>query len=354
MSKILLFSVFDDEFGPMPAFYLPSNTDEELIINLSVQSLTSSFFGDYQKAHEGKAIIALSIADLAMFIYYFVIPTKKARGGSRPAAISILVNKEDENLLYENSVYLENRIKQIAPVLRSEDPSVITVELMRLYEDIKKIDQQLKKPVERLPVKSMLKIIKEDNLVKLFHCVICNLPVLIVGKDIKSIITICDSITPFIPHKIVIIEMLTADAETIPAFDILAIEEQEWNKEPQIFESLQKLPRYSMDSEKFLNLVGDLTFSRTLLKKVKKMKSENEINTYMRISILKMIKKSEQLEEMLEQAENLIDLEVILEKLEIKRKYLETILFLLGEKRAELQKKIETKEDRLKKFLASE
>ncbi len=351
--KILLYSVFDDEFGPMPAFYLPNGANEELIMNLAVQSLTSSFFGDYGKDHEGKAIIALSMAEMAMFIYYFVIPTSQARGGSRPAAISILVEKKDENLLYENSGYLENRIKQIIPALRSSDPSVSTVELMRLFQDVKKIDQQLKKPVERLRIKSMFQVIKESNMLKLLHCVICNLPVVIIGKDLKSIMTVCDSITPLIPHKILIIETITADAEAIPAFDILTIEEQEWNKKPTIFESIVKLPRFSMDDEKFYNLEGDFIFAQTLLKKVKKMKIENEIETFIRISILKMIKKAEQLEELLTK-ENKIATEVILEKLDIKKKYLETLLLLLGDKREELQQKIESKEKRLKRFLASE
>jgi len=350
--KILLFSLFDDEFGPMPAFYLPNDENEELIMNLAVQSLTSSFFGDYQKEHEGKAIIALSLTDMVMFIYYFVIPSNQARGGSRPASVSILVDKDDENLLYENSGYLENRIKQIIPALRSSDPSVSTVELMRLFQDVKKIDQQLKKPVEKLPIKSMFNLIKEKNLVNLLHCIICNLPVVIVGKDIKSIMTVCDSITPLIPHKILIIETITADAEIIPPFDIVMIDESEWNKNPAIFESLVELPRYSMDDDKFYNLEGDFVFVQTLLKKVKKMKTENEIETFVRISILKMIKKAEQLEELLTK-ENKIDAEVILEKLGIKNKFLETLLLLLGEKRKELQKKIDTKEKRLKRFLAS-
>jgi len=350
--KILLFSVFDDEFGPMPAFYLPNDTNEELIMNLAVQSLTSSFFGDYKKEHEGKAIIALSITEMAMFIYYFVIPSSQARGGSRPASVAILVDKADENVLYENSGYLENRIKQIIPALRSSDPSVSTVELIRLFQDVKKIDQQLKKPVEKLPIKSMFKLIKEKNLVNLLHCIICNLPVVIVGKDIKSIMTVCDSITPLIPHKILIIETLTADAETIPPFDVVMIDESEWNKNPAIFKSLAELPRYSMDDGKFYNLEGDFVFAQTLLKKVKKMKTENEIETYVRISILKMIKKAEQLEALLIK-ENKIDAEVILETLGIKNKYFETLLLLLGEKRRELQTKIDTKEKRLKRFLAS-
>ncbi|NVM54772.1 MAG: hypothetical protein HWN66_13805 [Candidatus Helarchaeota archaeon] len=352
--KILVYSIFDDEFGPMPAFYLPADEGEELIMNLAVQSLTSSFFGDYKEDHHGKAIIALSIADLAMFIYYFIIPSSQSRGGTRPAAISILVNKSDENLLYDNTNYLENRIKQILPALKSEDPSVSTVELMRLYQDIKKIDQQLKKPVEQLPIKSISKIIKEEIFAKLLHCIISNQPVVIVGKDLKSIMAICNSITPLIPHKILIIEKFTADSPSIPAFDILAIEEQEWNKKPEIFESLIQLPVYSMDSGTLQNFEGDFIFTLTLLKKIRKMKTENEIETFIRISILKMIKKSEQLEEILEKTEKKIDIEVLLEKLDMKQKFLGTLLLLLGEKREKLEKKIDTKEERLKRFLASE
>ena len=164
--------------------------------------------------------------------------------------------------------------------------------------------------------------------------------------------TVCDSITPLIPHKILIIETLTADAETIPPFDVVMIDESEWNKNPAIFKSLAELPRYSMDDGKFYNLEGDFVFAQTLLKKVKKMKTENEIETYVRISILKMIKKAEQLEALLTK-ENKIDAEVILETLGIKNKYFETLLLLLGEKRRELQTKIDTKEKRLKRFLAS-
>ena len=352
--KILVYSIFDDEFGPMPAFYLPADEGEELIMNLAVQSLTSSFFGDYKEDHHGKAIIALSIADLAMFIYYFIIPSSQSRGGTRPAAISILVNKSDENLLYDNTNYLENRIKQILPALKSEDPSVSTVELMRLYQDIKKIDQQLKKPVEKLPIKSISKIIKEEIFAKLLHCIISNQPVVIVGKDLKSIMAICNSITPLIPHKILIIEKFTADSPSIPAFDILAIEEQEWNKKLEIFKSLIQLPVYSIDSGTLQNFEGDFIFTLTLLKKVRKMKTENEIETFIRISILKMIKKSEQLEEILEKTEKKIDIEVLLEKLDMKQKFLGTLLLLLGEKREKLEKKIDTKEERLKRFLASE
>lgn len=230
IQKILIYSIFDDEFGPMPSFYLPPTAKEELIMNLAVQSLTASFFGDYQKSTEGKAIIALSLADLSMFIYYFVIPSSKARGGTRPAAISILVDKKDECLLYDNSLYLETRIKQIVPALRSQNPSVSTVELMRLYQDIKNIDRQLQKPVEKLPVQSILKIMKADNLAKLLHCVICNLPIIIVGKDLKSVMTVCNSLTPLIPHKILNIEPIHAETSVIPAFDILVIEDHLWKQ----------------------------------------------------------------------------------------------------------------------------
>jgi len=336
----------------MPAFYLPADTSEELIMNVAVQSLTSSFFGEYQKDHEGKAIIALSLASLSMFIYYFVIPTSQARGGTRPAAVSILVDKKDEKLLYDNSEYLENRIKQIIPALRSEDPSVSTVELMRLFEDIKKIDYQFTKPIETLPIKSLFKIIKKDNLVKLLHCIICNFPVVIVGKDLKTAMNICNSLIPLIPHKIVVTETITADTLEIPAFDILMVEEREWNKNPPVFKSLYQLPTYYIDRGKFQNLENDFIFAKTLLKKIKKMKSENEILTFIRISILKMVKKSEQLEELLEKVENKIDVEVVLEQLDLKNKFLDTLFLLLGKKAAQLRKKLDTKEDRLKKFLA--
>ncbi len=349
--KILLYSVFDDEFGPMPAFYLPQNTSEELIMNVSVQSLTSSFFGDYQKDHQGKAIMTLSLADLAMFIYYFVIPSSQARGGTRPAAISILVDKKDEKLLYDNSEYLETRIRQIIPALKSEDPSVSTVELMRLFQDIKKIDQQLKKPVEKISISAIFKIIKHDNLAKLLHCAIGNIPVIIVGKDIQSVMTICNSISPLIPHKIIVCEKITADVSEIPPFDVLLIEEEEWKKKTPILESLQAMPIYFMDKGKFQNFEGDLIFAQTLLKKVKKMKTENEIQTFIRISILKMVKKAENLEEIIEKVENKIDLEVVLEQIDLKKKYLETIFLILGSKATEIKERLETKEDRLKKFL---
>ncbi|MFX1295178.1 MAG: hypothetical protein ACFFD2_10050 [Promethearchaeota archaeon] len=351
--KIILFSVFDDEFGPMPAFYLPSTTNEELIMNIAVQSLTASFFGDYERSHEGKAIIALSIAELAMFIYYFIIPSSQARGGTRPASISIIVDKKDEKLLYDNSEYLENRIKQIIPALRSTDPSVSTVELMRLYQDMKKIDQQLTKPVEKLPVKALFKIIKQDNFIKLMHCLICNFPVIIIGKDIKSLLTICNTFSPLIPHKILVIETVMANSEEIPAFDILIIEEQEWKRNPSVFKALQNLPIYNVDRGKFQNLGGNFIFAHTLIKKIKKMKTENEIQTFIRISILKMVKKSEQLEEILEKVETKIDVEVLLEKLELKKKYFETLLILLGEKAIEYENKLDSKEERLKRFFPS-
>ena len=352
--KILLYSVFDDEFGPMPAFYLPANVNEELIMNVAVQSLTSSFFGDYQKDHQGKAIIALSLADLSMFIYYFVIPSSQARGGTRPGAVSILVEKSEEKLLYDNSEYLETRIRQIIPALRSEDPSVSTVELMRLFQDIKKIDPQFTTPKETLDIKSISKMIKKDNFANILHCLIFNMPLIMVSKDVKSAMMICNSLTPLIPHKIIIIESLAADAVEIPAFDVLIVDEEKWKEDTAIFETIQVLPTYLMDRGKFQNFEDDTIFAETLLKKVKKMKSENEVHTFIRISILKMVKKAEQLEEILEHTENRIDLEVILEKLDVKRKFIETVFLLLGEKRAELQKKVETKEDRLKKFLSSD
>jgi len=351
--KILLYSVFDDEFGPMPAFYLPNEADEELVMNLAVQSLTSSFFGDYDKEHEGKAIIALSIVDMVMFIYYFVIPSSQARGGTRPASISILVEKDEENLLYDNSAYLENRIKQIIPALRSSDPSVSTVELMRLYQDIKKIDQNLQKPIERLPIKSLLKMMKKENFAKLLHCLICNLPIVFIGKDPKSMMTIANSVTPLIPHKILIIESISNLPDKLPPFDILMIEEQNWEKAVTFFKSLKIIPSYYMDDDKFENLKGDLLFVNILLKRIKKMKTENEIETFIRLTILKMVKKSEQLQKILEETENKIDLELVLEKLEMNSKFFETLLFLLGDKRKYLQNKIVTKEKRLKKFLES-
>jgi hypothetical protein len=352
--KILLFSVFDDEFGPMPAFYLPAEENEELIMNLAVQSLTASFFGDYSKDHKGKAIMALSTVDLAMFIYFFIIPSSKSRGGTRPAAISILVDKAAENLLYVNSTYLENRIKQVLPALKSEEPSASTVELMRLYQDIKKIDQQVG-PLQpdKLSIKSILEMIKEENLAKLLQCLICNIPVVILGKDNKSIVTICNSLSTLIPHKILIIEAVTSEMQKIPAFDILVVGEEEVKKRPEIFQPLLELAFLYMDDGKFQNFRGDFIFAETLLKKTRKMKIDSEIITFIRISILKMIKKAEQLAELLASTEGKIDLDILLEKLELKRKYLELVLQLLGEKRGELQKKIETKESRLKKFLSS-
>jgi hypothetical protein len=352
--KILLFSVFDDEFGPMPAFYLPADENEELIMNLAVQSLTASFFGDYSKDHQGKAIMALTTIDLAMFIYFFIIPSSKSRGGTRPASISILVDKNDENLLYINSSYLENRIKQVLPALKSEDPSASTVELMRLFQDIKKIDQQVcPLQPDRFSIKSIIDMIKEENLAKVLHCLICNIPVVMTGKDNKSIVTICNSLSALIPHKILIIETVTSETQKIPAFDILAIEEAELKNRPDVFQSLLELPIFNIDDGKFQNFRGDFIFSETLLKKVLKMKIEGEVLTFIRISILKMIKKAEQLAELLEQTEGKMDVDLILEKLDLKRKYLELVLLLLGEKRFELQKKIDTKESRLKKFLAS-
>ncbi|MHA1652234.1 MAG: hypothetical protein ACTSYB_18785, partial [Candidatus Helarchaeota archaeon] len=68
--------------------------------------------------------------------------------------------------------------------------------------------------------------------------------------------------------------------------------------------------------------------------------------------ILKMVKKSEQLEELLEKVQNKIDVEVVLEQLDLKNKFLDTLFLLLGKKAAQLRKKLDTKEDRLKKFLA--
>ena len=196
-------------------------------------------------------------------------------------------------------------------------------------------------------------MMKEENLAKLLQCLICNIPVVIVGKDNKSIVTICHSLSTLIPHKILVIEAVTAETQKIPAFDILVVGEEELKKRPEIFQPVLELPLLYIDDGKFLNFRGDFIFAETLLKKTRKMKIDSEIFTFIRISILKMIKKAEQLAELLTSTEGKIDLDILLEKLELKRKYFELVLQLLGEKRVELQKKIETKESRLKKFLSS-
>lgn len=125
--KAVVFSVFIDESGPTPIFCYPTTIDQPNQMNIAMKSI-SLLMGEgvYQSGFDYenlKYFGILPFLDINMvgITYFFLIKDEKARGKAKASTISVLVNEEDSNYLYENFKTLRILMDQVSNKLNSNN-----------------------------------------------------------------------------------------------------------------------------------------------------------------------------------------------------------------------------------------
>lgn len=108
MFKILAFSEFSDESGPVPRFCYPSTVSDDHQLNIAMKSI-SLLMGEsvYQSGNSTDnlkyfGILPFPDIDMIGLVYFFLIPDKNVRGKAKAASISLLLEEEHDNFIYEN------------------------------------------------------------------------------------------------------------------------------------------------------------------------------------------------------------------------------------------------------------
>lgn len=139
--KAVVFSVFVDESGPTPIFCYPPTIDQPNQMNIAMKSI-SLLMGEgvYQSGFDYenlKYFGILPFLDINMvgITYFFLIKDEKARGKAKASTISVLVNEEDSNYLYENFKTLRILMDQVSVKLNADNSSNQIKQIMNNFLD---------------------------------------------------------------------------------------------------------------------------------------------------------------------------------------------------------------------------
>ena len=160
--KSIILSEFGNE-GPFPIVYWPNTLERRAGLLISMKTI-SLLMGDsiYQDSSEVDGVnyfgvIPFPDLKLTGLTYFFLIPDPEARGNAKAATITILVDQENKNFLYENMKYLRVIIDRTATKIQETlDKIKYQKYIETLKEELNEFTSELKDPFS---VKRKIKIV---------------------------------------------------------------------------------------------------------------------------------------------------------------------------------------------------
>ncbi len=150
--KSIVLSEFGSD-GPIPVIYWPKSLEKRAGLLISMKTI-SLLMGDstYQDSSEINGInyfgvIPFPDLKLTGLTYFFLIPDPKARGNAKAATITILVDEDNKNFLYENMKYLRVIIDRTATKIQETlDKIKYQQYIDALKEELNEFTIELKDP----------------------------------------------------------------------------------------------------------------------------------------------------------------------------------------------------------------
>lgn len=155
----IVYTELDEDIGPNPIIWYPSDLSESLLLHISIKTLTL-LSGEQGIIPESLIIMPFQSINLKSIIKYLQWNDKDKRGGIGQAAITLLFKDVDDLIFYKYKENLEsafNETKQIIINLKEKkaDDDQINVEVRNLNSTIVAI-------LERLRIEEETAIKKEE------------------------------------------------------------------------------------------------------------------------------------------------------------------------------------------------
>jgi small GTP-binding protein len=148
----IVYTKFDDNLGPQPYFWTPSDISEDLRLHTCVKSI-SLLAGEENSIPSSLAIIPFPSFNLKGMVKYIEWEDNRVRGGMALAAIILLFNEIDDIIFYKYIGDFEHIFGDIANDINK---------LARLEEAKKSIGIEIKRLCVR--VQDALKILRDQEL----------------------------------------------------------------------------------------------------------------------------------------------------------------------------------------------
>ncbi|MHA1270318.1 MAG: Rab family GTPase [Candidatus Helarchaeota archaeon] len=127
--KGIIFSVFGEK-GPEPKFWFPIALDQDMLLKISVKTITL-LAGDSGETTSQMAFIQFPTYNLSTFVYLFGIPNDNVRGKKIASSISLLVVDKFNSLFYINLNEIEELIKNLSEkIVKNEISNVSSKKLI--------------------------------------------------------------------------------------------------------------------------------------------------------------------------------------------------------------------------------
>jgi len=146
--KIIQFSVFSDKLGPVSEYCYPKETSKEIQLNVAMKSISLMMGetvyqnGNYNDRLQSTGIIPFPDINMVGLSIFFLIKDENARGKAKASTISLLVEENDTDYLFNNMKSLKVILMEWARKFENNPNSEIIEELMDdfvsniLYYDI--------------------------------------------------------------------------------------------------------------------------------------------------------------------------------------------------------------------------
>lgn len=198
----IVFTVFDDNKGPIPILTTLNSTEKTIGNRVAIRSIVSILSTEkIQKKIEGEAIIPFPDEKLIGFIYYVSLDQKTQNENYRLISLTFLTPSSSANQLYAKAALLSKEARRIGEEINSNyvhgEPLSANLKNIIVSWGLSKHDTQLVSPVEALkistidlyaliPVQTGLRKKYDDPLSYVILALLNNIPVVILGSDIKQ------------------------------------------------------------------------------------------------------------------------------------------------------------------------
>jgi hypothetical protein len=146
--KSIIFSKAND-MGPTPIAWYPEDIDEQQKFEIAAKSilvLSAGFDQNSKHMDNTSSIIPFMNMNCIGLVYTFSIPSRKARGNSFDAAITVLVPNSYKKLLLSRLEKLELELKDITTDIKAgKNPNQLLIMLKQNFEQVLNFESQTPK-----------------------------------------------------------------------------------------------------------------------------------------------------------------------------------------------------------------
>ncbi|TFG06616.1 MAG: GTP-binding protein [Promethearchaeota archaeon] len=183
----IVYTEIDDEIGPTPIIWEPSDLSEDILIHIGIKSITL-LTAEQGYIPESIVVIPFPSIGLKGIIKYLQYGDEERRGGVGQAAITLLFSEVDDLIFYKGMEEFESVFDEIAQnVIKIEETKQgkehVLKEVKKLREDIKEIlnDLRIKEVKQQSAEAFPEKDIEEKGKINLvYKVIVCGDPM--VGK----------------------------------------------------------------------------------------------------------------------------------------------------------------------------